>query len=221
MCIIILSNNLAILKLSELTLLWQSGIYFLLYKHQFQFHHHRYPLWHGHASDIMISRILRNYYVIISGDVSMEVSSIGIGNATLMCISITFVWVWTCGIWWIICFVYFIFLIIIKETSANWNRSHWTKWHKATFFMNKQDTVSYPLPEQQSTQVDCIIWYPCSVISKSKNHSRGSKYLQYVCCLPSWYSTYLVTWSCWEVTLASLGKKLYHITYWGFVLCDE
>ena len=165
----------------------------------------------------MTSKILRNCCDIMSRNVSLEVNSI---RSWLPCLHVHP--------------IHYCLSLNLRNLMNHLScllhfRHHYTgnlliatahiepKDTRLHFWWTKQDIVSYPLPEQQSTQVDYVIWYPCSVISKTKNHSRRSKYLPYVCCLPSRYSTYLIAWSCWEVTLASLGKKLYHITYWGFV----
>jgi len=189
MCIIIISNNLAILKLSELTLLWQSGVHFLLHEHQFQFYHHWCPLWHGHTSDTMTSKILRNCCVITNRNVRLEVNSIWSWLPCLhvhpihYCLSLNLRNLMN----HLSCLLHFPhhytgnLLIATAHIEPKDTRLH--------FWWTKQDIVSYPLPEQQSTQVDYVIWYPCSVISKTKNHSRRLKYLPYVCCLPSRYST--------------------------------
>jgi len=60
-------------------------------------------------------------------------------------------------------------------------------------------------------------WHVIS-LSKSKNHRR-STFVQYVCCLSSWYSTYLIRCSCWEVSLASLCKKM--VSNNILSLCDK
>lgn len=76
-------------------------------------------------------------------------------------IPVTFVRIRACKIWWITHLTYFILLIIIMKTSASWNRSQVTTWHKATNSLNwtsKQEIVSYSIPEQQSTQVAFVIW---------------------------------------------------------------
>jgi hypothetical protein len=147
------------------------------------------------------------FHIIVNRYRITKIESIRIGNTTLKFIPVTFVRIRACKIWWIIRLTYFILLIIITETSANWNRSQVTNWRKATNSLNwtqKQETVSYSIPEQQSTQVTFVI----QCVPRELKYCRKSlKYLQYVHCVLPWCSTYLITWSHWEISAASVCKK--------------
>jgi hypothetical protein len=69
--------------------------------------------------------------------------------------------------------------------------------------------------EQQS------IWYLCAVIIGNRYRSGRSKYLWYVCSLPSQYSRYVIAWSRWEFSLASVGNKWYQLYLQSSCLCNE
>jgi hypothetical protein len=129
-------------------------------------------------------------------------------------IPVTLVRVRACEIWWIILFIYFISLIIIKETSNSWNRSpvnQQTQCYILSRLNKARNLISYTWTAEHTSSLCNMNLY--AMINDSKNHSRRSEYSDLVCCLPSRYCTYLIPWSCWEVSLASLGNKLYQITY--------
>ena len=106
-------------------------------------------------------------------------------ETVLKFIPVTFVRIKAFKIWWIIHLTFFTLIIIIAETSASWNKSQVTNWCKATDCLDwtpEQEIVSYPVPEQQSTQVAFVIWcvpWEWNKISQQEVSSIYSMYTVY------------------------------------------
>ena len=146
----------------------------------------------------------------ISNDVFIKVNFTGIGNTAFKCIPVTFVRVTACKIWWITCHISFISLIIIKETSAGWNRP---QGYILSWLNNKAGNhlISCAWTAEHKSSLCNMI--PVCHISKTKNHSRRFKYLQYISYICSGHKCYFIAWSCWAISMLSVSKNCYWITY--------
>ena len=110
----------------------------------------------SHSSDnVTISRTLRNCCVITNIDVIIKsnpsVLEIHRSSASQSLLSAS-----SCEIW----FYLLSSLVIVKTTSASWNRSQWTNWPKARYPLDcttKQEIVSFSTVEDESYQVTHVI----------------------------------------------------------------
>jgi hypothetical protein len=88
----------------------------------------RYVTRHS-SNGITTARKHRNYWLSTETWLSASIVA-GLEIQREKCIPVGFVITRACEIWWIICLIYFITPVVIKKTSASWQRALWANWHR-------------------------------------------------------------------------------------------